>query len=72
MNTPSSTITFAGLGGLAASAIFLGLAIFAPEIYERAKEYPGAEGVIAGLVTTAAAFILGYIKKETVLKVVHE
>jgi ABC-type antimicrobial peptide transport system permease subunit len=67
MNRPSSTITFAGLAGSAVSILFLGLAMFAPDVYERTNEYPGAEAVVAGFVTTLVAVIAGYVKKENVL-----
>ena len=68
MNRPSSTITAAGIAGMSASMLFLGLAIFAPDIYQRASAYPGAEATIAGFITTMVAVVIGYRKKENVLK----
>lgn len=68
MNKPSSTITAAGLAGGAVSMAFLLLAIFLPEAYARASAYPGAEATVAGFVTTLVAFVVGYKKKENVLK----
>jgi hypothetical protein len=68
MNKPSSTITAAGLAGGAVSMVFLMLAMFAPDVYARASAYPGAEATVAGFVTTLVAFIVGYKKREKVLK----
>ncbi len=68
MNKPSSTIQAAGMAGMAASMIFLGLAMFAPEVYQRASAYPGAEATIAAFITTVIAAVVGWRKKENVIK----
>lgn len=62
MNKPSSTITFAGIGGAVAAITFGALSIFGPEYYARVP--PGMEAGVA----TAIAFAVGYLKKENVLK----
>lgn len=62
MNKPSSTITFAGLGGSLAAIAFGMLSIFSPELYDRVP--PGMEAGAA----TVVAFLLGYFKREKVLK----
>jgi hypothetical protein len=62
MNKPSSTIKAAGLGGSLAAISFGLLSIFGPEYYARVP--PGMEAGVA----TAFAFLLGYFKRETVLR----
>ena len=62
MNKPSSTIKAAGLGGSLAAISFGLLSIFGPEYYARVP--PGMEAGVA----TALAFLLGYFKRETVLR----
>jgi len=63
MNRPSSTIKAAGAGAFIAGGIMIAMAMFAPEYYDRLRDYPGAEAYITGLV----AFVTGYFKKEKVL-----
>ena len=62
MNRPSSTISFAALGGSVAAILFGMLSVFAPEQYALVPA-----GMEAG-VATAAAFVFGFFKKENVLK----
>lgn len=62
MNRPSSTIKAAGLGGSIAAISFGLLSIFGPEYYARVP--PGMEAGVA----TLAAFLIGYLKRERVLK----
>ena len=62
MNKPSSTIRGAAIGGALAAILFGLLSVFGPEYYARVP--PGMEAGVA----TAAAFLLGYFTKETVLK----
>ena len=72
MNKPSSTIQAAGYSGMFASMIFLMLAILAPDIYQRAQAYPGAEATIAAFLTTLFSFLIGWRKRENVLPVKRE
>jgi hypothetical protein len=62
MNKPSSTIQAAGISGAVAAIMFGLLSVFGPEYYARVP--PGMEAGVA----TAIAFLVGYIKKENVLK----
>ena len=62
MNRPSSTITAAGLGGALAAFGFGVFAIVAPDKF--ALVPPGMEAGVATLV----AFVIGYLKRERVLK----
>lgn len=64
MNKPSSTIQAAGIGAIISGGIMIAMAMFAPEYYDRLRDYPGAEAYITGLV----AFVAGYFKKENVIK----
>jgi hypothetical protein len=58
---PSSTITFAALGGSVAAILFGLLSIFYPEQYILVP--PGMEAGVA----TGVAFIFGYNKTENVI-----
>jgi hypothetical protein len=62
MNKPSSTITAAGVAGALVAIGFILLAVFAPTYYDRLP--PGAGEIIVA----SSATIVGYFKKETVLK----
>lgn len=62
MNAPSSTIKAAGAASAVVAIAFVLLAVFAPEYYDRLP--PGAGEIIVGSIGT----IVGYFKKETVLK----
>ncbi len=64
MNAPSSTITAAALAGAAVGVGLIVLAITSPEVYLKLQLYPGAEAHL----TTLVIALVGYFKKENVLK----
>ncbi len=64
MNRPSSTITAAGISGTITGLMLIALAAASPELYLRIQLYPGAEAHL----TAAVMIVVGYFKKENVLK----
>ncbi len=62
ISKPSSTIQAAGVAGAIAAILFGVLSVFGPEYYARVP--PGMEAGVA----TAVAFLIGWRKKENVLK----